>query len=83
MRYYQVTLNIGHPSKPYFLDMDTGSDLDWLQCDAPCTKCTPAPHTLYKPNKNVVTCKDPLYGSLHCLITTLAKPLTSNVTTRW
>ncbi|CAK9138486.1 unnamed protein product [Ilex paraguariensis] len=39
--YYQVTLNIGHPSKSYFLDMDTGSDLTWLECDAPCTKCTP------------------------------------------
>ncbi|CAK9168749.1 unnamed protein product [Ilex paraguariensis] len=45
--------------------MDTGSDLTWLQCDAPCTKCTPTPHTLYKPNKNVVTCKDPLCGSLN------------------
>lgn len=40
-RYYQVTLSIGHPPKPYFLDLDTGSDLTWLQCDAPCTKCIP------------------------------------------
>ncbi|KAA8538440.1 hypothetical protein F0562_028014 [Nyssa sinensis] len=56
--YYHVTLNIGHPPKPYFLDIDTGSDLTWLQCDAPCTKCTPAPHTLYKPRKNLVTSVD-------------------------
>uniref|UniRef100_A0A5B6ZGC5 Aspartic proteinase Asp1 n=1 Tax=Davidia involucrata TaxID=16924 RepID=A0A5B6ZGC5_DAVIN len=63
--YYHVTLNIGHPPKPYFLDIDTGSDLTWLQCDAPCTKCTQAPHTLYKPNKNFVTCNDPLCASLH------------------
>ncbi|GFS40116.1 eukaryotic aspartyl protease family protein [Actinidia rufa] len=63
--YYHVTLNIGRPPKPYFLDIDTGSDLTWLQCDAPCTKCTPAPHTLYKPNKDLVKCNDPLCASLH------------------
>ncbi|CAL5340856.1 unnamed protein product [Camellia sinensis] len=40
--YYHVTHYIGHPPKPCFLDIDTGSDLTWLQCDAPCTKCTPA-----------------------------------------
>ncbi|KAF3653346.1 putative centromere-associated protein E-like [Capsicum annuum] len=63
--YYQVTLEVGEPPKPYFLDIDTGSDLTWLQCDAPCAKCTPAPHSLYKPHKNVVTCKDPVCTSLH------------------
>ncbi|XP_009758779.1 aspartic proteinase Asp1 [Nicotiana tabacum] len=63
--YYQVTLEVGQPPKPYSLDIDTGSDLTWLQCDAPCAKCTPAPHSLYKPNKNVVMCKDPLCTSLH------------------
>ncbi|KAL7208729.1 hypothetical protein ACSBR1_030459 [Camellia fascicularis] len=63
--YYHVTLDIGHPPKPYFLDIDTGSDLTWLQCDAPCTKCTPAPHALYKPNKDLVRCEDPLCASLH------------------
>lgn len=40
-RYYYVTINVGHPPNPYFLDIDSGSDLTWLQCDAPCTKCTP------------------------------------------
>lgn len=39
-RSYNVTLNIGQPPKPYFLDPDTGSDLTWLQCDAPCVRCT-------------------------------------------
>ncbi|KAL3513646.1 hypothetical protein ACH5RR_026363 [Cinchona calisaya] len=63
--YYHVTVNIGQPPKQYFLDIDTGSDLTWLQCDAPCVKCTPAPHSPYKPNKNLVTCKDPLCASLH------------------
>ncbi|KAF5457895.1 hypothetical protein F2P56_021969 [Juglans regia] len=37
--FYNVTLNIGQPSKPYFLDPDTGSDLIWLQNDAPCVQC--------------------------------------------
>ncbi|PIM99874.1 Aspartyl protease [Handroanthus impetiginosus] len=63
--YYYVTISIGQPPKPYFLDIDTGSDLTWLQCDAPCKKCTPSPHSLYKPNKNLITCLDPLCASLH------------------
>lgn len=37
--HYYVTMNIGNPAKPYFLDVDTGSDLTWLQCDAPCRSC--------------------------------------------
>ncbi|CAA2963148.1 aspartic ase Asp1 [Olea europaea subsp. europaea] len=63
--YYHVTINVGQPPKPYFFDIDTGSDLTWLQCDAPCAKCTPSPHTLYKPSKNLVTCKHALCVSLH------------------
>ncbi|KAK1433345.1 hypothetical protein QVD17_10255 [Tagetes erecta] len=63
--YYHVTVNIGNPPKPYWLDIDTGSDLTWLQCDVPCTKCLPAPHKPYKPNKDLVTCMDPLCESVH------------------
>ncbi|KAI3761087.1 hypothetical protein L1987_51494 [Smallanthus sonchifolius] len=63
--YYYVIVNIGNPPKPYWLDLDTGSDLTWLQCDAPCTKCLPAPHKPYKPNKDFVTCMDPLCASVH------------------
>ncbi|CAB4309202.1 unnamed protein product [Prunus armeniaca] len=62
---YNVTLNIGQPPKPYFLDPDTGSDLTWLQCDAPCVRCTEAPHPLYRPNNDLVVCKDPLCEALH------------------
>ncbi|KAG5525088.1 hypothetical protein RHGRI_031686 [Rhododendron griersonianum] len=62
--YYHATINVGHPPNPYFLDIDSGSDLTWLQCDAPCTKCTPAPHSPYKPSKDLVRCKDPLCASL-------------------
>lgn len=39
-RFYNVTLNIGQAPRPYFLDVDTGSDLTWLQCDAPCIHCS-------------------------------------------
>ncbi|KAL0314333.1 UNVERIFIED_CONTAM: Replication factor C subunit [Sesamum angustifolium] len=63
--YYHVAINVGQPPKPYFFDIDTGSDLTWLQCDAPCVKCTPAPHSLYKPKGNLITCQDPLCVSLH------------------
>ncbi|KAL9356465.1 hypothetical protein Peur_049718 [Populus x canadensis] len=63
--YYNVTLNIGQPSKPYFLDVDTGSDLTWLQCDAPCVQCTEAPHPYYRPRNNLVPCMDPICQSLH------------------
>ncbi|XP_076903539.1 aspartic proteinase Asp1-like [Bidens hawaiensis] len=63
--YYHVTVNIGNPPRPYWLDIDTGSDLTWLQCDVPCVKCLPAPHKPYKPNKDLVTCNDPLCASVH------------------
>lgn len=40
-RLYYMALLLGTPSKLYFLDVDTGSDLTWLQCDAPCRSCAP------------------------------------------
>ncbi|KAG8089356.1 hypothetical protein GUJ93_ZPchr0011g28714 [Zizania palustris] len=59
-------MNIGNPAKPYFLDVDTGGDLSWLQCDAPCQSCNKVPHPLYKPTKtNVVPCSHPLCAALH------------------
>ncbi|PSR89214.1 Aspartyl protease [Actinidia chinensis var. chinensis] len=52
---------VGSPPKPYFLDVDTGSDLTWLQCDAPCTSCAKGAHPLYKPtNGKIIPSKDPL-----------------------
>ncbi|KAL3641250.1 hypothetical protein CASFOL_016218 [Castilleja foliolosa] len=62
--YYYVTVSVGQPPQNYYLDIDTGSDLTWLQCDAPCMKCTPAPHDLYKPQKNLITCVDPICDSI-------------------
>ncbi|XP_020593341.1 aspartic proteinase Asp1-like [Phalaenopsis equestris] len=64
--FYYVSMNIGDPPKPYFLDIDTGSDVTWLQCDAPCVKCSQGPHPLYRPRKNgLVPCKHPLCAALH------------------
>ncbi|KAL3523439.1 hypothetical protein ACH5RR_016273 [Cinchona calisaya] len=63
--FYFVQVNLGLPSKPYFLDPDTGSDLTWVQCDAPCVHCTKAPHPPYRPTNDLVACKDPLCASLH------------------
>ncbi|XP_010547875.1 PREDICTED: aspartic proteinase Asp1 [Tarenaya hassleriana] len=63
--YYNVTINIGQPSRPYYLDLDTGSDLTWLQCDAPCVRCVEAPHPLYEPSSDLITCNDPLCKALH------------------
>ncbi|CAL4985450.1 unnamed protein product [Urochloa decumbens] len=64
-RYY-ITMNIGDPAKPYFMDVDTGSDLTWLQCDAPCQSCNKVPHPLYRPvPKKIVPCADSLCTALH------------------
>lgn len=43
-RLYYVTLIVGRPAKAYYLDMDTGSDVTWLQCDAPCRSCGRVSH---------------------------------------
>jgi hypothetical protein len=70
--YYSVSLHIGNPPKLFELDIDTGSDLTWVQCDAPCTGCTKPIDHLYKPRKNLLSCKDPrcsaiqLSGNLNC-----------------
>ncbi|KAK9106893.1 hypothetical protein Syun_022904 [Stephania yunnanensis] len=56
---YYISLPIGNPPRPYYLDMDTGSDLTWIQCDAPCASCSKGPNPLYKPTrKNIVPSKD-------------------------
>ncbi|XP_006662788.1 aspartic proteinase Asp1-like [Oryza brachyantha] len=57
--HFFITMNIGDPAKPYYLDIDTGSILTWLQCDAPCQHCNKVPHPLYKPTKSkLVKCKE-------------------------
>ncbi|XP_022753411.1 aspartic proteinase Asp1-like [Durio zibethinus] len=64
--YYSVTVGIGNPPKAFQLDIDTGSDLTWVQCDAPCTGCSLPRDRLYKPvNSKFLPCKDPVCAALH------------------
>ncbi|KAH0659260.1 hypothetical protein KY290_028818 [Solanum tuberosum] len=57
---YYTYMLVGNPPRPYFLDIDTGSDLMWIQCDAPCTSCAKGAHPLYKPrNVNMIPPKNP------------------------
>ncbi|KAL6512004.1 hypothetical protein OROGR_021601 [Orobanche gracilis] len=59
--YYKVPIRIGDSPEPYLLDMDTGSDLTWLQCDTPCHHCSKGPNgTLYKHKGNPVICAEPV-----------------------
>ncbi|KAI4347172.1 hypothetical protein L6164_008007 [Bauhinia variegata] len=58
---YFTEVFVGTPPKRYFLDMDTGSDLTWIQCDAPCRSCAKGAHMLYKPTTDsILPPADPL-----------------------
>ncbi|KAK9167491.1 hypothetical protein Scep_002682 [Stephania cephalantha] len=64
--YYYAEVYIGNPPKPYYLDIDSGSDLTWLQCDAPCVSCPQVPHPLYKLTRNaLVVCTEAMCKSFH------------------
>ncbi|EOA36432.1 hypothetical protein CARUB_v10010968mg [Capsella rubella] len=63
--YYSVLLRIGNPPKAFQFDIDTGSDLTWVQCNAPCSGCTVLPPLQYKPKSNTVPCSNPICSSLH------------------
>ncbi|KAK7377452.1 hypothetical protein VNO80_02877 [Phaseolus coccineus] len=63
--HYTVFFNIGLPPKFYDLDIDSGSDITWVQCDAPCKGCTKPRVQLYKPNHNLVQCVDQLCSEVH------------------
>ncbi|WVZ53822.1 hypothetical protein U9M48_004712 [Paspalum notatum var. saurae] len=66
---FYVAVGIGEPAKPYFLHIDTGSTLTWVECDADgasCNKCNTVPHPLYRATKNKhVSCADARCASLH------------------
>ncbi|KAJ0568369.1 putative nepenthesin [Helianthus annuus] len=51
---YYTQIHVGNPPRPYFLDIDTGSDLTWIQCDAPCTSCAKGAHPYYKPARGSI-----------------------------
>ncbi|KAK3003864.1 hypothetical protein RJ639_019587, partial [Escallonia herrerae] len=64
-RFFHASVNIGTPPEPYYLDIDTGSDLTWLQCSPgkidllKALQLMEAPHTPYEPNNNFITYSDP------------------------
>ncbi|PSS31896.1 Aspartic proteinase [Actinidia chinensis var. chinensis] len=59
--YFYAIIYIGNPPRPYYLDIDTGSNLTWVQCAAASSaKLLKAPNNPYKPNNNALFCKDPL-----------------------
>ncbi|CAL0319404.1 unnamed protein product [Lupinus luteus] len=62
--HYTVPFNIGNPPKPFELDIDTGSDLTWVECEAPCRKCKTPIDKRYKPHRNTVPCVDPLCAAV-------------------
>ncbi|KAI5013306.1 hypothetical protein ZWY2020_028260 [Hordeum vulgare] len=57
---YLVDLAIGTPPLPITTVLDTGSDLIWTQCNAPCRKCFPQPTPLYAPARSAT------YANVSC-----------------
>ncbi|OEL28781.1 Aspartic proteinase nepenthesin-1 [Dichanthelium oligosanthes] len=57
---YLVDLTIGTPPLPLTAVLDTGSDLIWTQCDAPCQRCFPQPTPLYAPARSAT------YANVSC-----------------
>ncbi|KAK4766084.1 hypothetical protein SAY87_007726 [Trapa incisa] len=51
---YYTYILVGSPPRRYHVDMDTGSDLTWIQCDAPCTSCGKGANPLYKPKSSKI-----------------------------
>lgn len=45
-----MSLSIGDPPMLFYLDIDTGSDLTWVECDAPCEGCSKVSFTLLHDN---------------------------------
>ncbi|KAI4997630.1 aspartic proteinase Asp1-like [Hordeum vulgare subsp. vulgare] len=63
---FYVTMNIGEPAKPYNLDVDTGSPLTWLECNAPLKSTHKGPHEPYRPTRtNLVPCEDERCVAVH------------------
>ncbi|MED6111387.1 hypothetical protein PIB30_051913 [Stylosanthes scabra] len=61
---YTVKVAIGNLPKLYDLDIDSGSDLTWVQ-SKPCESCTPgSQYYPYNP-KNNIPCNDPLCVALN------------------
>ncbi|KAI4365837.1 hypothetical protein MLD38_021788 [Melastoma candidum] len=64
---YFSRLSIGNPPRPYFMVLDSGSDVTWLQCQ-PCSDCYSQTDPIYDPSSSSsyssLSCNAPQCGSL-------------------
>ncbi|KAK6925229.1 Xylanase inhibitor, C-terminal [Dillenia turbinata] len=48
---YYTRVGIGSPVKKFYMVIDTGSDVNWLQCK-PCSSCYPQSDPIFNPSKS-------------------------------
>ncbi|KAI3983546.1 hypothetical protein MKX01_029213 [Papaver californicum] len=48
---YFSRVGVGHPPKPQYLVLDTGSDVTWVQC-APCQECYQQTDPIFEPSSS-------------------------------
>ncbi|CAN0916052.1 Protein ASPARTIC PROTEASE IN GUARD CELL 1 [Linum grandiflorum] len=76
---YFSRVRVGTPPRSFYMVLDTGSDVNWIQCD-PCTHCYPQKDHIFNPSSSSsyspLTCASALCSSLdphscrspnHCL----------------
>ncbi|XP_028792832.1 protein ASPARTIC PROTEASE IN GUARD CELL 1 [Neltuma alba] len=56
---YFSRIGVGQPSKPFYMALDTGSDVTWLQCQ-PCSDCYQQSDPIFNPSGSSS------YGSISC-----------------
>lgn len=64
---YFSRIGVGTPAKQFYMVLDTGSDVNWLQCQ-PCTDCYQQADPVFNPSSSssytALTCESPQCGSL-------------------
>lgn len=64
---YFSRIGVGTPAKQFYMVLDTGSDVNWLQCQ-PCTDCYQQADPVFNPpwssSYTALTCESPQCGSL-------------------
>ncbi|KAL5544728.1 hypothetical protein UlMin_008512 [Ulmus minor] len=64
---YFSRLGVGRPAKQYYMVIDTGSDINWLQCE-PCSECYQQDDQIFNPSTSSsytsLTCNSPQCGNL-------------------
>ncbi|KAI4350890.1 hypothetical protein L6164_005296 [Bauhinia variegata] len=64
---YFTRVGVGQPAKPFYMVLDTGSDVNWLQCK-PCTDCYQQTDPVFDPSASSsyspVTCDSQQCSSL-------------------